>query len=320
MIVSLLLFREARTHKRIISVTPSKTSVDIINEGQENINMANPFEGLNAAESMVLTINPWAILVRSRSECGLAGKGYIAALTDRFDSKHDMSKNMACVEHVFGSTEDTDLDLADYNTKPVTEDEWEAFKRTINRDADLLEAKGSPVKPYRFNPSTTYEDMLVNGFKCYANNSEEFEGKSFVTKFITGEGSYTERRGVKNPKRSTFTPANISFRQFYRIALMLSIPDIQDHDPETHLTWHLWSQLIDQALEVCAKKTLAGESKERRHLGFLKDWCAVCGPCEKVKACARCNLISYCDKGHQIEDWPTHKKYCKTADHPGCMV
>lgn len=101
---------------------------------------------------------------------------------------------MECIQHVFGSVEKPCSKLADCNTKPVTKDEWEAFKKIINREADLFEANGFAVKPYLFDSSTTYEDMLVDGFKCYLDNSDKFEGISFVTEYFKGEDFYTQRR------------------------------------------------------------------------------------------------------------------------------
>lgn len=42
--------------------------------------------------------------------------------------------------------------------------------------------------------------------------------------------------------------------------------------------------------------------------------CQVCGKTEEIKKCTRCEMVGYCGKGHQTEDWKIHKKICKYKD------
>lgn len=46
---------------------------------------------MTASEWLLLSLNPFPILVRSRLECGLEGRGYVAALTDRFEQAKSSS-------------------------------------------------------------------------------------------------------------------------------------------------------------------------------------------------------------------------------------
>ncbi|KAG4430830.1 hypothetical protein IFR05_013686 [Cadophora sp. M221] len=40
--------------------------------------------------------------------------------------------------------------------------------------------------------------------------------------------------------------------------------------------------------------------------------CNVCRKVDKTFKCARCKIAFYCGKEHQAQDWPSHKKACKS--------
>lgn len=42
--------------------------------------------------------------------------------------------------------------------------------------------------------------------------------------------------------------------------------------------------------------------------------CQVCGQVDGVKRCARCGVVAYCGKEHQVADWKTHKRICKAPE------
>jgi hypothetical protein len=275
------------------------------------------FPELNVLESVAIAQNASPILIRSRRACGLPGSGFVAALTDKFNLTRPLS-DMQVVAHTFGAVLDAN-ELKDFNVFSVTREEWEQFKATIHRDADANRAKG--FETFRFPANLSYDDMLINGFKCYADNHTSFEILSFPAKFMLGTGHYTEKR-----KHQSLG----SFREYYTFGSRQ-----YNHSSTAHLTWIVWSKLIDVATGVCAQKALAGVIDERRHLPFLGgNVCAVCGPvgagssagagadcdAEKMKKCSRCKLIWYCSKEHQVQDWPVHKRFCKTCTNPGCSI
>lgn len=39
--------------------------------------------------------------------------------------------------------------------------------------------------------------------------------------------------------------------------------------------------------------------------------CEVCQKVDGLKRCARCGVVAYCGKEHQLADWKTHKQVCK---------
>ncbi|XP_043466814.1 uncharacterized protein LOC122501429 [Leptopilina heterotoma] len=47
---------------------------------------------------------------------------------------------------------------------------------------------------------------------------------------------------------------------------------------------------------------------------YFTNMCHIChcyGEKVKLKRCSACDMISYCSKEHQKEDWPSHKQFCK---------
>ncbi|XP_056642257.1 egl nine homolog 1 isoform X1 [Diorhabda sublineata] len=48
--------------------------------------------------------------------------------------------------------------------------------------------------------------------------------------------------------------------------------------------------------------------------------CVVCGKTENLLRCARCKLICYCCKDHQLQDWKKHKQFCKKTNNSGIVV
>jgi hypothetical protein len=169
----------------------------------------------------------------------------------------------------------------------------------VNRDA----LRVSGVRVCSYGMDTSYDDMLVNGFQCFLDNFDQFESCSFIAKYPTGRGVYCEKG-----------PTHLSFPEYYQLVSRIN------HDAETHATWLVWCKLIDIAAPLCAEKVLHGSLEERRHYPFVENYCAVCGPASKASKCSQCQLISYCDRDHQRQDWPRHKKYCKKAFSPGCPL
>jgi len=39
--------------------------------------------------------------------------------------------------------------------------------------------------------------------------------------------------------------------------------------------------------------------------------CKVCGTTDGTSRCARCRVVFYCGKEHQVADWASHKVLCK---------
>jgi hypothetical protein len=252
-------------------------------------------------EWLVLTLNPFSILVRSRQEIGLEGHGYVAALADKFEIlKQNLPHGDEVRLHFFGKFGfSRGVDISCDTLAPVSRQEWPKFRDAVNRDAEV-----SSGRFYSYGTDTSYDEMLVNGFQCLLDNSEAFEGCSFTARFPTGKGVYCE-------KRATHT----SFLEYYQAVSLFN-----SHDAQAHATWLVWCKLISIAAPLCAEKVLHGSLEERRHYPFLENYCAVCGLTKSVSRCSRCKLISYCDSDHQRQDWSRHKKCCKKAFAPGCPL
>ncbi|XP_043466843.1 uncharacterized protein LOC122501449 [Leptopilina heterotoma] len=58
-----------------------------------------------------------------------------------------------------------------------------------------------------------------------------------------------------------------------------------------------------------------GVSEERKKQSvYFPNMCHICrcfGEKVNLKRCSACDMISYCSKEHQKEDWPSHKQFCK---------
>jgi hypothetical protein len=251
-------------------------------------------------EWLLLSLNPFSILVRSRLEIGLEGHGYVAALTDRFEMMTDVPHIDDVLLHFFGNFGSSHgVDISCDTLAPVSRQEWPKFRDAVNRDAEV-----SSGRFYSYGTDTSYDEMMVKGFQCLLDNAEKFEGCSFPARFPVGKGSYCEKR-----------PTHTSFREYYQ-----AVSRFDSHDTHAHATWLVWCKLIDRAAPLCAQKVLHESLEERRHYPFVENYCAVCGPTTSVSRCSRCQLISYCDKDHQRQDWSRHKKCCKKAFAPGCPL
>lgn len=206
---------------------------------------------------------------------------------------------MEVVLHFFGNVGSQPADINCDTIAPVSKQEWPKFRDTVNRDA--LRASGVAFT-VRYGMDTSYDEMLVKGFQCLLDNCESFERFSFPARFPTGKGAYCEKR-----------PTHISFREYYQ-----AVSQFGSHDTHAHAPWLVWCQLIEIAAQLCAQ--IIGGSLEHRHYPFLENYCAICGPSSKVSRCSQCQLISYCDRIHQKQDWHRHKKCCKKAFAPGCPL
>jgi hypothetical protein len=255
---------------------------------------------MNAIEWVALALNPFPILVRSRRECGLEGHGYVAALTDRFEATKNLPHGMHIILHFFGNlVESVDVGLNCDTIVPVSRQDWPKLRDVVNRDA----ARVSGARVYSFGAETSYMDMLVNGFRCLLDNYETFEGVSFPAKFPYGKGVYCEKR------------KHVSFPEYY-----VHLSRLRTHESQAHAPWLVWCKLIDLAAQWVGQQVILGEMEERRHYPFVENHCAVVGPAIGVLKCSQCQLISYCHRDYQREDWPRHKKYCKKAFAPGCPL
>ena len=190
----------------------------------------------------------------------------------------------------------------------VTKDEWPALQHVIATDiaacAEVTPEDVGSAFSLESSHFVSYEAMLLSGFQLYLQDSTDFENRTFPLKFPYGTGTYASSR-----------PRPVMFGEAYRRNSRLST-----HIPHLHSLWHVWCQLIEIGASVCAQAALTGEAlaQERRHFPFIRQaWCAVCGPVVKAKKCSRCELISYCSKEHQTQDWKQrHKKHCKA----GCRI
>jgi hypothetical protein len=251
-------------------------------------------------EWALLTLNPFPILIRSRLEIGLEGRGYVAALTDRFKMKRSVPHGMEIPLHVFGNVGMSDgADMSCDTIAPVSRQEWPKLRDAVNRAAEV-----SSGRVYSYGTNTSYDEMLLNGFQCLLDNFESFESVSFIARFPLGKGVYCEKR-----------PTHTSFLEYYQ-----TVSRFDSHDTQAHATWLVWCKLINIAAPLCAQKVLCGSLDERRHYPFVEKYCAICGPKVKASRCSRCQLISYCNTDHQRQDWPRHKKCCKKAFAPGCPL
>ncbi|XP_043478074.1 reticulocyte-binding protein 2 homolog a-like [Leptopilina heterotoma] len=48
-----------------------------------------------------------------------------------------------------------------------------------------------------------------------------------------------------------------------------------------------------------------------RAIKYFPNECIVCHSTTKLKRCKGCNMIAYCDRAHQLENWSEHKDLCK---------
>jgi hypothetical protein len=255
---------------------------------------------MNPIEWVAVAQNPFPILVRSRQECGLEGPGYVAALTDKFEAIKNLPHGMDIILHFFGNSGESDgSDIRCDTIVPVSRQEWPKLRDVVNRDA----ARVTGVRLYSYGTDTSYENMMLNGFRCLLDNFEDFEAVSFPAKFPYGHGVYCEKR------------KHVSFREYYQHLSRLST-----HDTQAHATWLVWCKLIDMAAQCCVPKVHNGSLEKRRHYPFVENFCAICGPRSEVSKCSQCQLISYCGRDHQRQDWSRHKKYCKNAFAPGCPL
>eukprot|EP00884_Botryococcus_braunii_P000009 jgi/Botrbrau1/10008/Bobra.0012s0096.1 len=75
----------------------------------------------------------------------------------------------------------------------------------------------------------------------------------------------------------------------------------------------LGTERLKGKVKAARKKEQGDEQSTKVHA------CALCGatskkdPAVRLKACGRCNLVMYCGKKCQSEDWPSHKRECKSV-------
>lgn len=248
---------------------------------------------LSLVEHAAISQNPSAVLIRSRRECGLAGGGYIAALTRDFRRQTSLPNPPGFCLFVVGADLEDDVQII----APVTEIEWPQLRAKLS-----LDAAQASLQQFSYLSTMTYEEMMIGGLQCLLDNRDNFEACSFPGKFPYGQGFYCSARR---------TP--LFFSECYQHSVRQFT-----NNPVANANWSVWCRLIEKAASICERKVREGSINERRHFPFLSKCCAVCGPrIEAVKNCSRCHMISYCSVDHQREDFQVHKKHCKKFKQPG---
>lgn len=250
---------------------------------------------LSVGESISIAQNPYPIIIRSKVDCGISGTGYVATLTNKFTRCKTLPHPPQVVVNAIGKTYGSSRSLTAANTSPITEEDWPKLR-------DLLENQ-KILGSIGFNSDTTFDEMMVAGFRCLLDNNDVFEAVSFPATFPTGQGSFCVKR-----------PTPLLFPEYYKHVSRMST-----FNPESTVNWLVWCQLIEAAALIVEKKVRDGLlQNERRHFSFLQSCCAICGPQDDIKRCSRCHVIGYCGREHQLEDFNGgHKKLCKKYKRPG---
>ncbi|XP_043466813.1 uncharacterized protein LOC122501428 [Leptopilina heterotoma] len=69
-----------------------------------------------------------------------------------------------------------------------------------------------------------------------------------------------------------------------------------------------------RAMDFCKSQHVNMTDIPEEKLFFFPNMCYICrcfGENVNLKRCSACNMISYCSKEHQKQDWPNHKEFCK---------
>ena len=77
------------------------------------------FHQLTLAEAIAISQNPYAIVIRSKKECGISGSGHVAALTNKFSQKTLPNTPKVVLNAIGGDTCSESMDIC-----IVTEDDW----------------------------------------------------------------------------------------------------------------------------------------------------------------------------------------------------
>jgi hypothetical protein len=161
-----------------------------------------------------------------------------------------------------------EADLSPGDTSPVNEEDWPKMR-------DLL-SQQNLLNTFGFQHDTTYDQMMIGGFRCLVNNSELFEGTSFPNAFPLGQAMFCMKR-----------PTPLLFPEYYK-----HICRMFNFNPESSINWLAWCQLIEASALVVDKHVREGLLEdENRHYAFLQSCCAVCGPRDTIKRCSRCHVI-----------------------------
>ena len=246
---------------------------------------------LNLPEAVAISMNPYAVLIRNRKDCGLPGDGFVAALSTEF------RKHINPTSYIF-ALGTTDMHLMNFQTiSPVTEAEWPKLRTKLASDAAQ-----AGLDQFSSFSTLTYDEMMVSGFQTLLDNRDDFEACTFPNMFPHGIGFYCMAR-----------PTPLFFNEYYQHTARVST-----FHPVSHANYYVWCRLIEKAAQICERKLREGSLSERRQFPFLSQCCAICGPkTEPVKNCSRCHMISYCGRNHQLEDFEVHKKRCKKFKQPG---
>lgn len=212
----------------------------------------------------------------------------MATLTNKFTRCKTLPHPPQVVVNAIGK----ELDASD--VLPVTEEDWPKLRDLLHKQK-ILGSIG-------FTGDTTFDEMMVAGFRCLLDN-DKFELVSFPMVFPTGRGEFCEKRR---------TP--LLFPEWYK-----HISRMSTFNPGSSVHWLVWCQLIEAAALIVEKKVRDGSlQNERRHFSFLQSCCAICGPRDEIKRCSRCHVMGYCGREHQMQDFNEgHKKLCKKYQKPG---
>ena len=245
---------------------------------------------LTLPEAIAISQNPYAIIIRSKSECGIPGTGHVAALTNTFSQIKTLPHAPDIVRNAIGEEICSGEQIS-----IVKEDDWPKMRSLLERQ-HLLDEFGLKI-------DTSYDEMLISGFQRLVNNAELFENVSFPTVFMFGTGGFCVKR-----------PTPMLFPEYFK-----HISRLSTFNSASATNWLIWCELIEAAALVIEKKVRNGcFVDERRHYSFLQNCCALCGSLdETVKRCSRCHVMGYCGREHQIEDFERHKKLCKRYQRPG---
>eukprot|EP01094_Clydonella_sp_ATCC50884_P011038 TRINITY_DN20839_c0_g1_i1.p1 TRINITY_DN20839_c0_g1~~TRINITY_DN20839_c0_g1_i1.p1 ORF type:complete len:295 (-),score=62.46 TRINITY_DN20839_c0_g1_i1:112-996(-) len=292
-------------------------------------------EPLTCMDAVLVAPNPLAIIIRSRKECGLSGKGFLAAFGVRFESATKLPHPHSLIQEFVGvrdglcdNTDESELlrmaeqkgrlALLDeigvphqHNVSPCLRGDWERFRDSVNKGA---QGEHCPKRglPARYAPDETWDGMLRRGMQLFLEHRDKFEATSFPMCFPHGSGTFASKRR---------TP-------LFLFDCARRMEQLSSSNPLLYFPYLVWANLMRMAAQNIASATPeeACTVDPRGLVLFLRHhFCLHCGvdssdPPKPIKRCARCSVAGYCSRECQRKDWPLHKTRCQAQVLPGDLL